>query len=59
MHLYFKTWGDPALIAKDGGQYTADLTAKLLKYFDDYFQTTYPMEKMDSAAITHKGGEDR
>ncbi|XP_021948034.1 aminopeptidase Ey [Folsomia candida] len=51
-----RTWSTPELIARGGGQYTADLTARLLAYFDGFFNTVYPMEKMDSAAITHKGG---
>lgn len=49
-----KVWSTPDHIRNGYGNYSVNITAKLLDFFDDFFNTTYPMTKMDSAAITDK-----
>lgn len=38
---------------KGGGVYAAEIAAKILKHYETYFNTTYPLPKMDSVAVPH------
>ncbi|XP_035702166.1 aminopeptidase N isoform X2 [Folsomia candida] len=49
-----RVWSTPNHIRDGLGNYSVNLTAKLLSFFDTFFNTTYPMEKVDSATVTHK-----
>ncbi|XP_035700559.1 aminopeptidase N [Folsomia candida] len=53
-HKQVRVWSTPDHIRNGYGNYSVNITAKLLDFFDDFFNTTYPMTKMDSAAITDK-----
>lgn len=48
-----QTYAPPSVIARRGGEYAADIADKLLVYFDEYFDTSYPMQKMDSVHVPH------
>ncbi|XP_021952753.1 aminopeptidase N [Folsomia candida] len=50
-----RAYAPPYLIARGGGNYSAQVSAELLQFFDDYFQFPYPLEKMDSAAVPQFG----
>lgn len=41
---------------KDKGQYALESTRELLKYFNDYFDTSYPLPKLDQFALPGAGG---
>jgi aminopeptidase N len=46
-----RTYAPPPVIERDGGVYSAEIAAKLLSFFDTYFDTTYPLTKMDSVHV--------
>ncbi len=41
------------MIARHGGDYSAEIAPRMLKFFDDYYDTVYPMDKMDSVHVPH------
>jgi aminopeptidase N len=46
-----RTYAQPHLIARGGGNYSAQVAAEVLQFYDDYFQAPYPLMKMDSAVV--------
>lgn len=50
-----RTYAPPHMIARGGGNYSAQVAAELLAFYDNYFQAPYPFEKMDSAAVPNFG----
>jgi aminopeptidase N len=45
------TWAAPHHTLANGGEYSANDTALVLKYFTELYDVEYPLPKMDSAAI--------
>ncbi|CAG7716710.1 unnamed protein product [Allacma fusca] len=46
-----KVWAPKTLINKGGGAYAANLTARVISFFEEYFNMTDPMPKVDSIMI--------
>ena len=51
LFLLFQIYGVPHQIANGDGQYAAETTARMLAFYEDYYETEYSMPKMDTAAI--------
>ncbi|CAG7815096.1 unnamed protein product [Allacma fusca] len=48
-----KTWGQPKFIEEGDGAYAAEMAAKVLSFYETYFDTPYPIPKMDSIGLPH------
>ena len=46
-----RTYASPHLISRGFGVYPSIVAAKVLNFYEDYFQIEYPLPKMDSVAI--------
>jgi len=44
-------YGPSTVINEGGGQFGAEVSAKVLSFYENYFDSEYPMPKMDSASI--------
>lgn len=42
-------WARPAAIQQ--AEYARDIGPRILEFFEDYFQTAYPLPKQDMAAL--------
>jgi aminopeptidase N len=48
--------GRKDLISMGHGNYSVETTANVFSQFNSYFNTSYPIEKLDSVAVPLKGG---
>ncbi|ODM98889.1 Thyrotropin-releasing hormone-degrading ectoenzyme [Orchesella cincta] len=46
-----RIYGPKAVIDRGGGEFSANVSARVLAFYEDYFDVPYPMQKMDSVAV--------
>ncbi|CAL8095694.1 unnamed protein product [Orchesella dallaii] len=46
-----RIYGPKAVIDRGGGEFSANVSARVLAFYENYFDVPYPMQKMDSVAV--------
>ncbi len=49
--INMQIYGPKAVIDRGGGEFSANVSARVLAFYEEYFDVPYPMQKMDSVAV--------
>ncbi len=50
-HIKYQVYAPPDMIDRKGGVYGSNTSAKVMTFYEEYFQMNFKMPKMDSASI--------
>ncbi|NXP03367.1 AMPN Aminopeptidase, partial [Thinocorus orbignyianus] len=50
-NVTIRIWGRPKAIQEDQGEYALRVTGDILKFFEGYYSTTYPLPKSDQVGL--------
>lgn len=50
-HILIRIWGRPKAIAEGQGEYALNVTGPILGFFEEHYNTPYPLSKSDQVAL--------